>query len=666
VKKLTLYLFLFTFLNLTKGQNTVLSRVSPENNKLIQIKWYSPKIINPDGFNIYRKGVGSDSWIKLNSTPIKYKTYKIPEEEFKKDKELKSYVDLASSADNLVDLALLATVIKSFKNDAFSKYLGIRFDDTTFEAGKEYEYKITFVSGTTENDLGISKKITATDYAPIPPPKNINTKNGNKKVSFKWDPEPNSYFGVNIYRKSGDTGTYRLVTKDPIILSKAKNAKGEESYGDEFYVDGKLHPHTNYYFQLEALDFFGSPSTLSAPILVHLKDLNPPKSPDSLYYSLDGKKVFVKWKKKIKESDLLGYNIYRTNKNDSDFTKINKEVVPFSDSLFLDQVPRFSSYMYVVSCIDKDSNETVSNPFHIKVYDNEPPSTPKNLTIQADSGKLTLRWNKSPEDDIKGYLIYRTINKNTEDTYVKMTPTPLEETIFIDSLPKNIKNKFLYKVVAVDLSLNRSPYSDFAIARMPDVTPPSAPFIKTIYSNDKNQILIEWLPNAEPDLQGYSIYRKNTNDSLSNFKKLNVKYIDRTSYRYTDRYVEENIVYEYYLQAVDSSGNVSQNSNRNKFKSFVNDDGVKTKITQFEVNYSAKRKQVALKWKLKSTEDLLGYVVYKQKPGETIFSPISGTLEDENLLDTDVSSGSEYVYQLRVYNQRGDVYKSDKIKLSVK
>jgi len=650
----------------SSGQNTVLSRVSPENNKVIQIKWYCPTIINVDGCNIYRKESNSSNWEKLNTKPIEYKSYKIPDEFLKQDKELKNYLELAASPSNIKDLALLAVLIKSFKSDEFSKYLGIRYDDIFFEPGKEYEYKIATLTNSIETELGISRKLIATGYAPIASPKDIETKTGNKKIAFKWAPEPDSYFGVNIYRKTTDTGQFRLITNDAILLSKTKNKKGEDNYGEEFYVDGKLKTHTKYSYRLEAIDFFGSPSALSNPIMIVLKDLDPPKSPDSIYNTLDGKKVTIKWKKKKKEEDLLGYNIYRTNKNDTDFTKLNKEIVALNDSIFVDIAPRFSSYMYAVSCMDKDSNETVSNPFHVEVFDNEPPLKPVNLTIQADSGRLFLRWNKNTEEDLKGYLIYRTINKNTEDTYVKMTPTTLKENIYTDVLPKNIKNKFLYKVVAVDKSLNRSPYSEFAIARMPDVTAPNAPFLKTVSINDKKQINVEWMPNPEPDLAGYNIYRKNVQDSLSLFKKLNVKTVDRSSFRYTDRYAEEDILYEYFLEAVDSSGNISKNSNHHKVKRKKDEEKNKIKITQFEVDYIARRKQVMLKWKLKNDADLKGSVVYKLKPGETVFSPISGPLDEMDLSDTDVSAGENYTYQLRVYDQKGDIYRSEKITLTIK
>lgn len=666
MKGILLNIFLFLLTLSSEGQNTVLCRINPKDSKVVQVKWYCATIINTLGFNIYRKETGSAFWEKLNSKPVLFKSYKISDEEFNQDKELKGYLDVASRAENIKDLALLAVLIKSFKSDAFSNYLGIRYDDLTATVGKDYHYKVTALNSTGEKELAISRNLKIENYKSIPPPQNIATKNGNKRVSFKWMPEPDSYFGVHIYRKTNDTGAFRRITKDPIILSKTKNKKNEEVYGEEFYVDGKLKPHTNYVYQLEAIDFFGSPSLPSKSILVSLKDLDPPKSPDSVYNSLEGKKVTVKWKKKIKEEDLLGFNIYRTTKNDTDFIKLNKVPVSFKDSLFMDQAPHFGSYMYAVSCIDKDSNERISNSFHVEVYDNEPPKKPENLTIQADSGHLILSWTKNKEDDVKGYLVYRTINKNLEDTYVKVTPDPVSVTTYTDVLAKIIKNKFLYKVVAVDKSLNRSPYSEFAIARMPDFTAPNAPFIKTIFQNERKQIVIEWLSNVEPDLAGYSIYRKYLNDSSSSFKKLNTKALDRIVFRYTDRTVEESGTYEYYLVAIDSSENASKNSNHLKFKFKITEDDNIVSISDFKARYNTRQKQVILKWKLKNESVIKGVVLYKMKLGEESLVPLSGLIEETSRSDNDIQKGENYIYQLRVYDQKGDVYKSEKIILTIK
>ncbi len=665
MKRLRLLILILLTIRVS-SQNTVVTRIEPSGSNYINVKWYSPKIINADGFLVYRKASTESSWQKLTSTAIKFKDYKLSKAELDGDKELKSYMDMTSNPANIKDLVLLATVIKSFKSETFSKYLGIWFDDKTAQKNTSYQYKVTLLTGTVETDLATSESLLFTTYSPIEPPKEIKYEEGNKKISFKWLPEPNRYYGVNVYRKINDTGVVVKLTKDPIILSQAKNKKGEMTYGDEFFVDKKLKDNTKYIYTFEALDFFGTPSLKSEPLTIFMRDKDAPKAPDSIYHKLDGKKVFVKWKKREKEFDLAGYNVYRTNQNDSDYAKLNTDVILAKDTMYTDITNRFGSYMYAVSAVDKDGNESVSNPYFIEVYDNEPPSQPKNLTIQADSGKLMLRWTKNPEEDVQGYLIYRTINKNNEDTYVKITPTPVPDNFFTDKLEKNIKNKFLYKVVAIDKSLNKSPYSDFAVAKMPDVMAPNIPFLKTVEPNERGQLVIDWLPNADLDLLGYSIYRKDSKDTLGKFVKLNAKIIDAKSFRYIDRNVEEEILYEYYLEAFDSTNNTSKPSNHLKQKVKSKEDNTRISFSNFDASFNPKKVQVELKWKIKNDTQLKSFVVYRMIDNETVFSPISGSIEETKFIDKTVTKNQKVVYQVRAYNVRGDVFKSEKQLLELK
>jgi uncharacterized protein len=664
MKRLILFILILLAIN-GISQNTVVTRIEPSGSNYINVKWYYPKMINADGFFVYRKASAESTWQKLTPQAIKFKEYKFSKADLDQDKELKNYTDMVANPANMKDLVLLATVIKSFKSEAFSKYLGIWYDDKTAQKNTSYQYKVTIVNGALETDLAVSESLLFSAYAPIAPPKEIKYEEGNKKISFKWMPEPNRYFGVNIYRKINDTGAIVKLTKDPIILSQAKNKKGEMTYGEEFFVDKKLKDNTKYIYTFEALDFFGTPSTKSDPLTIFMRDKDAPKAPDSVYNKLDGKKVFVKWKKRVKEFDLAGYNVYRTNQNDSDYAKINTELILAKDTMFTDVVSRFGSYMYAVSAVDKDGNEGVSNPYLIEVYDNEPPSQPKNLTIQADSGKLMLRWTKNPEEDVQGYLIYRTINKNNEDTYVKITPVPISDNFFTDKLEKNIKNKFLYKVVAIDKSLNKSPYSDFAVAKMPDVVAPNIPFLKTVEANERGQLVVDWIPNADLDLLGYSIYRKDSKDTLGKFVKLNAKLIDSKSFRYIDRNVEEDVLYEYYLEAFDSTNNTSKPSNHLKQKVKSKEDNTLLSFSNFEASYNSKKVQVELKWKIKNESQLKSFVVYRMLGSETVFSPVSGSIEETKFTDKTVSKNQLVVYQVRAYNVRGDVFKSEKQNLEL-
>lgn len=665
MKQVIQYSLALFFAFSTKAQISLFTRIDPLKKNTVNIKWFMPGLISKNGIHVYRKETNESNWTKLSTSAVQFKSYQISAGDLSADKELSAYLQMAAGHDQLKDLVFLAALIKSFKSEAFSQYLGLRFDDSTFISNKEYTYRITETSNGIEKELAISQSIKTGNYKAIDPPQNPALTAGNKKISISWKPETDRYWGTDIYRKTNDSGSFVKITKEPIILSKTKNNKGQETFPEVFYVDQKLTAKSTYAYYLVALDFFGAPSLPSAITKLQLNDVEAPACPSAIQLKPQGKKVKLTWSKETKEDDLMGYSIYRTNKNDSDFSKITQKPIAADQLTHTDTVSHFGSYAYKIASVDDSNNETLSNAHMVEVYDNEPPSQPKHLIIKADTGLLKLTWDKNPEADVKGYLIYRCINKNNEGAFVKITPRPLEENQYTEVLPDNIKNKFLYKVVAIDESLNRSTYSETATASLPDVIAPAAPFIKSVGLNDQKHISIEWFKNAEPDLMAYNIYRKNVKDSLSDFIKLNTNLLDRNSFRYIDRNTEPNVLYAYYIKACDSSGNMSKASNHIKYLIKAKEEEAKLMITSFEARYNAKRGRVELKWRLKNEESLKCVVIYKRINNESLFSPLK-VIEDLNKYnDADINTTGTREYELRAYAKNGDVSRSEKINLII-
>lgn len=658
---LPLYFVLAVLCNAT-AQNNLLARLSPEEDA-IQLKWYCQPFVTIQGVFIDRMEIGSKKWERLNRHAVKQGEYRITAQERVNDEELNSYERLASDPNNLKDVALLACVIKSFKSDVFSRYLGIRYDDTTFTKGKTYLYRLVVIHEGKETQIASSDSILADHYRKSASPKNIKFRTSKRQVSFVWQPETDRYFGTDIYRRTSESTTYLKLTKTPIVLSKTRNTEGTEAYGRDFFVDQKLNPGQKYVYQFVAIDFFGDESEKSEPIEVLLKDLDAPAPPDSVYKTQKGRVVQIQWKKRIFEKDFAGYQLYRTTRNDTDFRRLSTVLIPPDNLWYTDTVPRFGSYLYKISALDTEGNEAFSNPFFLEIYDDEPPSKPSQIRLVADSGSFHLSWAPNPEEDVAGYLVYRTVNTDNPDAYVKITPTPIVETFFEERQPKHTRNKFLYKVVAVDQSMNKSFYSDAAQARLPDVTAPAAPFLRTVYHTNKGHVSVEWLMNTEIDLAGYRLFRKLTNDTSSKFELVHTKLISISMNRYVDRYTEPGERYSYCLQALDSSGNSSTLSNIITLQREA-ETGEGPLIKSCEAKYRRKRKQVILKWRVTNEENVKGVVVYKKQRSDLNFSPITGLINEMTYCDRDVVPSHRYEYQLRVYNNQGDVVRSQKMEIN--
>lgn len=663
----TVLLFFCTFcFNGFSQENSVLTSIHKSNPGVIKIKWYSKKLVYPEGVNIYQKESNATTWKKLNSGPLKKADYKPSAQELQKDPELKSYMDMVNSVVKLDGVAMLGAFVKTFKSEAFSRYIGIEYLDQTAIAGQSVQYKVCVVTGGVEKELGISTPVIAGKFIEVQPPQQIVIKAKNRKTEIKWLPETSRYYGVNIYRMFDSTGKDRIqINKDPIIVSKTKNKKGEYEYPEQFYIEEKLKEDTTYYYSFKAIDFFGEESDYCSPINVFVKDLNAPMAPGSVKRVVKQKTITFTWKKTNFENDFVGYHIYKARGSSMDFTQVTQKMLSKTDTLFVETGIKNGTYRYVIAAIDKSGNEGVTEEIPADIIDEEPPSVPKGLRISADTGKIALSWQKSPEPDVWGYMVYQTVNKNTKDgNYVLITPEPVTKNEFKQELAKNSKNKFLYKVLAIDSSYNKSDLSDYAVVTLPDVVAPSAPFIVNCSLDEKKNIKVEFFKNPELDLKGYELFRIYKENDQENTEKVNGSLISATASQYVDRAFEKEGVVGYYLIAIDSTDNRSDKSNLVK----VNVKG-SVDTTAYEIkNFNAKQIKKTTAWKLNwkiNKQDNVFYVVYTKQESDENFEPVTQNLTVTDFL-IDLKKGNKLFVQVRAYNSKGLLAKSEIVQLDKK
>ena len=339
---------------------------------------------------------------------------------------------------------------------------------------------------------------------------------------------------------------------------------------------------------------------------------------------------------------------------------MNQEVIPPDKEFYWDVVNKPGEYYYVVAAVDLAGNEAYSGAIIAHVRDVIPPKPPTNLKTETDSGKVMLRWDPSPDNDLMGYVIYKVIEGEEfhPEHYTLINDVPVKETNYIEELHKNVKTAFRYVVEAVDTSYNRSVFSTFSVARLPDHLPPVSPFIRNVtLAENGNEIVIEWEANKDDDIYGYNLFRVDGTDSLAPKNILNLAPFLKSELKYSDEAISPGTKYTYFLQALDSSRNISDWSNG--FSALVPgksvSDGIKLK------SFSAKMrgaKTVDLKWKANDPEHVLGYVIFR-KEGDNNFMPLTGTLEEGKYKDKSVKSGLVYQYQVRMYASDGGIVKSE-------
>jgi hypothetical protein len=364
--------------------------------------------------------------------------------------------------------------------------------------------------------------------------------------------------------------------------------------------------------------------------------------------------VHLKWDN-VPVSDLAGLNIYRSMKSDGPYEIINKTILSPQTTTYRDSVSRPGPYYYFVASKDTTGNEGHSDLMFAEVQDVFPPLPAEELKIEVDTGRVTLSWKMGAEPDLGGYYIYRTVDRNQKTNYVLLNAEPLKDDHFSQDLPKNVKNEFFYYLVATDTSYNRSKPSAIVSGRMPDVLAPEKPFIKTI-STDGENLVVEWIRNVDQDLAGYNIYRA---DTSKRFERINVNLLGRETFRFTDRDNQANTDYYYYLEALDSAGNVSIPSKEKYGRRIVKEQTVAGAI-ELKIKHSKRKKQNQLSWKYPSGGNApMGYVVYKGED-EKRMKPITGLIRDKSFVDksSGESNGVVRFYQIRAYVGETVVYSS--------
>ncbi|MCU7491861.1 MAG: fibronectin type III domain-containing protein [Bacteroidota bacterium] len=135
--------------------------------------------------------------------------------------------------------------------------------------------------------------------------------------------------------------------------------------------------------------------------------------------------------------------------------------------------------------------------------------------------------------------------------------------------------------------------------------PPAVPAVPQVVAAHDGSVLIDWRPNAEPNLKGYYVY-KGVNDSL----RLKRVFFTSDSYFYDDS-LSYDSTYYYKVSALDMSGKESQQTSLLRARP-ININAPREVIT-LVVNARnwIDSLSVFLKWEPNQEGDISGYEVYR-------------------------------------------------------
>ena len=197
--------------------------------------------------------------------------------------------------------------------------------------------------------------------------------------------------------------------------------------------------------------------------LVKLLPREPPTAPSSLAVEAQPRGIEVSWEG---GDGRKGYRIYRRLANVRDYG-----LPLFSASVdaerYLDASALFDQrYIYTVTSVSSTEpvvESAIAAEQEVHYQDRFPPTSPRDPVVLPESGRIRLLWEPSPEEDVKGYEIYR---QGPEGEYERITPELVLGSEYLDrNLPGGLT--YRYFIVAVDATGNQSEASEVIEARVP-------------------------------------------------------------------------------------------------------------------------------------------------------------------------------------------------------
>jgi fibronectin type 3 domain-containing protein/TolB-like protein len=488
----------------------------------------------------------------------------------------------------------------------------VEYIDEGLEKNTAHYYRIkAFDTKGRESDF--SNTIRAETALTPNPPIVLSTKAHVKSIKITWSPnpikspDPSKIMGYKLYRAKTVRGPYREVAN---LLGKDLGLGIDTTLDKLFkinYLDKNLADGEEYYFKVSAYNEKNLETDLSSP----MKGSCLPVVQGVLAKGDMIRQIKLSWTPATSEH-VKGYFIHRGMSSEEGFVKIKKIIDRGIDS-FIDTkgLKDKTTYYYRISLFE-DSEKEGSLSDIVSATTKGPPPMPKGL--KAKSGiakKVKLTWNVCPEEEVKGYKLYRSIEREGEYALVGKKDSR-EKNVYLD---KGTRTKLLsafgrggflmdnttyyYKLTSynkVDVE-SKSSQIVFAITK----PRPIRPFGFGGESLHVKEIPIFWQANPESDIIKYHIFRSSGDEG--EFSEI-ASVEGKTSY--VDQELKDGWEYRYKIKTKDKDGLLSDFSDMITLRTKP-----KPRVPQ-GLNATFKEGKMVLTWLANTEPDIASYNVFEK------------------------------------------------------
>jgi fibronectin type 3 domain-containing protein len=222
------------------------------------------------------------------------------------------------------------------KADDRRKKITVFFED--LEPGKVYVYQVVSIN---RRGYPGSPSNPVTVYWDVPPlqPRIVKGEERDKRVDLSWE-SVGGATGYNVYRRADEESfSFTPLNREPLTVTQ--------------YTDLNVENEKNYIYSVRAVkrvvktDVEGKGSQ---EVSVIPTDLIPPGPPEGLVAIPLKNGIELNWREN-RETDLLGYHLYRRKHGEGDFKRLTE--TPVTKETFLDpHVELGQDYEYAVTAVD--------------------------------------------------------------------------------------------------------------------------------------------------------------------------------------------------------------------------------------------------------------------------------------------------------------------------
>ncbi|HXY53286.1 MAG TPA: 6-bladed beta-propeller [Nitrospirota bacterium] len=172
------------------------------------------------------------------------------------------------------------------------------------------------------------------------------------------------------------------------------------------------------------------------------------------------------------------------------------------------------------------------------------PAEPRDLAVQTRANQIQLNWKANTEPFLEQYRVYRSDSPTGQ---FKLIGTPTEPFFIDRNLPSN--RAFIYRVTGKAREGNESVASDSVTAMTPKLVPVHPKKVRI--EPWEKEVTLSWLPNTEPFVSHYRVYR--TKQVKTGFEL--VARTEKTVF--VDSPLADETLYYYQVTAVGKEGDES-------------------------------------------------------------------------------------------------------------